>query len=756
MDFLSVVVVSICAVCIGASSPEELVNPLMGTDSVYTFSNGNLFPVTALPHGFNHWTIQTRGNAADGGWFFKQSDRVAYGIRCSHQPSPWINDYGNFLITPQVGESLTATADSYSPYNRTGASFHPYYMAVDMMRYQTKMELAPTMHAAILRLTFPAAVPHAPFEQTRRVIVTVPYDDMNTVKMDHQQGVITAEIHPTVGLGIFNYFALYFHMEVTGANGAKPYYGTVQSQTNSAKTFTAWFDFTPTADTRVITIKVGTSFISLQQAKWNMEHEISNSSLMQVASKAQMRWRSLLSRVDLHGQTDDHAKIFYTCLFKSLLFPRRIDEIDMKTLKRVHASPYAETSEPQPGPLVTDQGFWDGFRTTYPLLGLLYPDLLGPILEGWLNAYKEGGWLPKWASPGYRESMVGTFADVVLADAIFKGVPGFNYTLAYEAMRKDAFEAPPTNANGAKGRVAFTEYLKQGYIGIEDTSGAVARTLDFVFADWATYSVAAHLNRTADAMKLAERKNWYQNVYDSSTGLMRGKFANGSFWEPFDQFEWGGPYVEGGAWQYGWSVPWDPKGLAALHGGADKLAEKMLNIFKLPRKWRVGSYGQEIHEMTEMALANGGIFGQYDQGNQPGHHILYMFTALGPKYAHITQKWTRLVLQHLYTINDYPGDEDNGEMSSWFVLSSLGLYCLAPGDISPHYIVTMPLFPKTTLHFEQTRTSLDITVSNFSLSKPYITKATVDGYPLEGGKITHASVITGGTLAFSAGDAPAL
>ncbi len=419
-----------------------------------------------------------------------------------------------------------------------------------------------------------------------------------------------------------------------------------------------------------------------------------------------------------------------------MLFPRTFHE--PKTGGGIHHySPFS--GQVHDGPLVSDNGFWDTYRTVYPLLALISPTKLGEILSGWVNSYREGGWFPQWVSPGYRACMVGTHIDAVFADAVVKGIKGFDVETAYEGMRKHAFEVG--DEHGAYGRLGIASYLEKGYVPDEEHEGATARTLDYAYNDFCLSQIALALGKQEDAALFRGRALNYRHLYDPSVGFMRGKTAGGEWSEPWTEFRWGGGYVEGGAWQSTWAVQHDPQGLINLMGGEQPFLDKLSQLTQLDPKFEVGSYGFEIHEMTEMACAD---FGQYAHSNQPVHHALYLFAAAGR--PDLTQRWTREVMSRLYTPQYLPGDEDNGEMCAWYILNALGIYPLCPGH--PSYVFGSPLFRKATVKREG---APDLVVEADGPGV-YVKGITLDGLEFRGLSISHALLNQTTSLRFAMSD----
>jgi predicted alpha-1,2-mannosidase len=361
-------------------------------------------------------------------------------------------------------------------------------------------------------------------------------------------------------------------------------------------------------------------------------------------------------------------------MYRVGLFPTAMHEPDAQGHLH-HYSPY--DGRVHPGKAYTNNGFWDTHRTVYPLLAGLDPQGFGEIVDGLLAAYREGGWLPKWTSPGYRDCMVGTHVDAVIAEAFAHDIPGFDRHEAYAAIRQHAFT--PGDPGGRWGRVGLEPYEQLGYVD-DRIPHSVCRTLDFAYCDWCIAQVAARLGHDDDARTLTRRSRRYRHLWDPGVGFMRPRRADGTWAEPWDEFAWAPAYIEGGPWQHSWAVPHDLDGLAGLIGGRDALADKLERLFETPPRFGVGGYPEEIHEMTEMALArdrDGRSFGQYAHSNQPSHAVLWQLHELG-RHAFADAQITR-VCRDLYTPDDLPGDEDNGQMSAWYLLTTLGRRRPCPG-----------------------------------------------------------------------------
>jgi len=593
-----------------------------------------------------------------------------------------------------------------------GAIIKPYLFDATVAPYNIRIELTPTDHAAVLRVTFPikevVSAGESALKQEKRICFIEAAWDNHGVIADtggqYIKGRATQVHEDRMITSGFSMFILVESKEATDVDSHNDM--TCLRFRNDAGS---------------VIVRMATSFISHDQAKLNMRREVKNDkSFDQVSKESKTVWRNILKRVDVvdPGEHSEFASrnlaVFYTGLYRALMFPRRIDEFDANQ-QVVHYSPYDPHSQPggpvKKGVLVTDNGFWDTFRTVYPLLSLAYPDHLAVIIQGWLNAYSEGGWLPSWASPGYRNCMVGTFADVVIADAIVKGVTGFDLMMAKDALLKDAFEEPPKFSDGAVGKVGLREYIDNGFLAYDQRGGeVVSRTVDYGFADFATAQALQALiardedNKVFDsqakedlqrkAKTLLERsQRAYSSLFNKQSGLLTPRSRSDSRLPAgFSAIEWGNGYTEGSPWHH--SFP--PYGiytgnerelgkLVDLHGGKSKLLSKLKELLQTPSNFKFGSYGQQIHEMVEMRAV---AMGQYGHNNQPCHHLLYLFALLGDSKS--TQCLVRGVMSRAYGEDFYAGDEDNGEQGAWFVLSALGLFSVTPGTKS--YVLGSPIF----------------------------------------------------------------
>ena len=707
----------------------EQVNLLQGANSHFGMSQGNCFPLTALPFGMTHWCLQT----GEGPWVFEARARKVQGVRATHQPSPWIGDYGHFVVMAQVGEPRVSCETRSSAYRPDRTVFRPDTLCADLIRYDIRLEMTPTERCAVFRFRFPAT------EQAR--VLLDPCAGESGVWVDTERSRVEGYTRGSTGGTPENfacYFVAIFNCPMTGCLTFENGKDITEASERTGPRAGAAVTFTTQAG-ETVEMKIATSFLSIEQAERNLAREVGDRDFETVRTQARQVWEQALGRIEVEGGTEAQQRVFASCLYRMHLFPRKWHEYD-DAGEPVHFSPY--DGQAHPGVLYTDNGFWDTYRTVYPLLALLLPEQLNEILEGWTQACREGGWFPQWASPGYRACMVGTHVDAVMADAVARGVRGFDVATAYAGLRRHAFE--PGDAAGSYGRIGILDYLEKGYVST-DHHESVARALDYAYDDFCIAQVAAALGKEDDRRLFLERAQNYRHHYDPSVGFMRARNADGS-WAEFREFRWGDPYVEGGPWQSTWAVPHDPAGLIALMGGPEAFVAQLERMLTMPPHFEVGYYGFEIHEMTEMACVD---FGQYAHSNQPVHHVLYLFTAAGRPDR--TQYWVRRVLNELYTPDVFPGDEDNGEMSAWYVLSALGLFPLCPGH--PSWVFGSPLFPRARITLPDGGT-LTIEAERENAAQLYTAAVTLDGKRQERLWIDHATVSQGGVLRFTLTETP--
>ena len=702
--------------------PSEYVTTLMGTQSDFTLSTGNTYPAIALPWGMNFWTPQT-GKMGDG-WAYTYGAHTLRGLKQTHQPSPWINDYGQFSVMPVRGNDKLDEESRQSWFSHQSETAKPYYYSVYLADHDIKAEVAPTERAAIMRFTFP--------ESSESGVVIDAFDRGSAIEMIDDRTIAGYTTRNSGGVpeNFRNYFVMTFDkpfsgLELTDAPasykpGSKVLYPeggkSVEGDHAVAKVH-----FT-TARGEQVNVRIASSFISREQAFQNLK-ELGDMDFEGVKEQARKRWDEVLGAIEVEGGSIDQYRTFYSCLYRSVLFPRKFYEVTADG-QVVHYSPY--NGEVLPGYMYTDTGFWDTFRSLFPLLNLVYPSVNAEIQAGLANTYRESGFLPEWASPGHRGCMVGNNSASVVSDAILKGVtPEEDVETLYEAMASGTDKVHPTVSS--TGRLGHEYYNTLGYIpynvGINEN---VARSLEYAYDDWCIAQVAAKLGRPAEEQqKWLTRAQNYRNLFDPETRLMRGRNEDGSFQKPFSPYKWGDAYTEGNAWHYTWSVFHDVDGLASLMGGREAFATMLDSVFVVPPSYDDSYYGARIHEITEMQVAN---MGNYAHGNQPAQHMIYLYNYAGQPWK--AQWWAREVMDRLYMArpDGYCGDEDNGQTSAWYVFSALGFYPVCPG--SDEYILGSPLFRRATIHLEN-GAEIEIDAPENAPENRYVGAMQLDGKPWE-------------------------
>ena len=722
----------------------DYVNPLMGTDSTFELSNGNTYPAIATPWGMNFWTPMT-AKMGDG-WTYKYDDNKIRGIKQTHQPSPWLNDYAAFSLMAVTGDLKFQEDERASWFSHKAETVKPYYYKVYLADYDSTVEVSPSERAAHFKFTFP--------DSDKSFILLDAFSKGSMVKiLPKQKKIIGYSRYNNGGVpeNFHNYFVLEFNkdFEVTHTWGNDWRLNT-NSTENIGDHVGAIIGF-KTFDDEEVEVKVASSFISFEQAQLNLSREIGNNSFETTKNEARNTWEKELSRIKIYDDNLDHIKTFYSCLYRLLLFPRKFFEID-KEQKIVHYSPY--NGKVLPGYMFTDNGFWDTFRAVFPFFNLMYPELNSQIMEGLANTYKESGWLPEWASPGHRNVMIGSNSSPIISDAYLKGVKMKDSEVLFEAMLKNATTSknrPKSNGNviNSVGREGVEYYNALGYVpynvGINENA---ARTLEYAYADFTLAKMAQKMGKEELAKKFFNKSYNYKNLFDTKTKWMRGKNKEGDFQSPFNPLKWGDAFTEGNSLHYTWSVFHDIQGLIELMGGDDAFTSKLDEVFDMPPKFDDSYYGFTIHEIREMQIVN---MGNYAHGNQPIQHMIYLYNY--SKKAYKTQYRIRDVLTKLYapTPDGYCGDEDNGQTSAWYVFSALGFYPVTPAV--DQYVIGSPLFKKVELSLANGN-KFQISATNNSKENVYINSATLNGEIWDKSFIKFNSIQSGGKIDFRMSDKP--
>ena len=720
------------------AEPVDYVNPLVGTESKVSLSTGNTYPAIAMPWGMNFWMPQT-GKMGDGWAYVYWADKIR-GFKQTHQPSPWINDYGQFSILPMTGKAEFDQDKRASWFSHKAEIATPYYYRVYLADYDIVAELAPTERACAMRFTFP--------ESDKSYVMVDAFDRGSYVKILPEKQMIvgyTTKNSGGVPDNFKNYFVLKFDKPFTykaAVADGNLKEGDVEAQCNHAGAFIGF----KTKRGEVVNVQVASSFISEEQALRNLG-ELKDGNFDRIKAEGRKTWNNVLGKIEVDDQNIDHKRTFYSCLYRSVLFPRSFFEYDAKG-QVVHYSPY--NGEVLPGYMFTDTGFWDTFRALFPLLNVMYPSMNEKMQAGLVNAYKESGFLPEWASPGHRGCMVGNNSASIVADAYLKGLRGYDAEELWKAVVHGANNVHPQVSS--TGRLGYEYYNKLGYVPYDvKINENVARTLEYAYDDWCIYKFGKSLGKSDKELKpFLTRAMNYKNVFDPETKLMRGRNKDGKFQSPFSPFKWGDAFTEGNSWHWTWCVFHDPQGLINLMGGKKEFVGMLDSVFAVPPVFDDSYYGGTIHEIREMQIMN---MGNYAHGNQPIQHMLYLYDYAGEPWK--GQYWIREAMDKLYTPNPdgYCGDEDNGQTSAWYVFSAMGFYPVCPG--SNQYAIGVPYFDKMTLHLENGKT-LTITAKGNGCDTRYVNGMTLNGVTYNHNYLTHSDVMNGGNVVFDMSKTPNL
>ena len=737
---------SICMWQAQAQTPVDYVSTLVGTLSKHSLSTGNTYPAIALPWGMNFWTPQT-GKMGDGWAYTYDADKIR-GFKQTHQPSPWINDYGQFSIMP-VTLNSTFSSDAVermfdederaSWFSHKSEIAKPHYYKVYLADHDVVTEITPTERAAMFRFTFP--------EKDYSYVVVDAFDNGSYLKIIPEENKIigyTTKNNGGVPENFKNYFVIVFDKSfvIQATNTVKTSNSefSKESKSDHSKAIIGF----PTRKGEIVHARVASSFISFEQAELNLR-ELGNRSFDEVKAAGRDRWNEVLGKIEVEDKDIDRLRTFYSCLYRSVLFPRSFYEYDANG-QIVHYSPY--NGKVLPGYLFTDTGFWDTFRCLFPFLNLLYPEMNQKMQEGLINTYKESNFFPEWASPGHRDCMVGNNSASILTDAYLQGIQVKEPDVLWEGITYTANNTHPKIRS--TGRLGYEYYNRLGYVPCDvNINESAARTLEYAYNDWCIYQLGKALGKSEQEINVyAERSMNYKNLFNKKYNLMCGKKENGAFNEPFSPFKWGGDFTEGNALHYTWSVFHDPQGLIDLMGGKKTFNQMMDTVFSLPPVFDDSYYGFTIHEIREMQIMN---MGNYAHGNQPIQHMIYLYSYAGQPWK--TQYWIRQVMDRLYNATEkgYPGDEDQGGMSSWYVLSALGIYSVCPG--TDEYVFGAPLFKKATITMDDGKKFI-IKADENSKDNVYIQSATLNGKDYTKNFIRYSDIIFGGILQFKMGDKP--
>ena len=730
--FSMLIALTVCVTAMGRNyEPVDYVSTLVGTQSSYAISTGNTYPAVCMPWGMNFWTPQT-GKMGDGWTYTYTADKLR-GFKQTHQPSPWINDYGQFTIMPETGETPIFDEEKRASwFSHKAEVATPYYYRAYLADYDVVTELAPTERAAIMRITFP---------ENKSYVVVDAFDKGSYVKIMPKERMIvgyTTKNSGGVPQNFKNYFVMKFDKDFTytaAVTDGRINTADVKAECNHAGGIVGF----KTIRGEQVNVRIASSFISEEQALENLK-ELGSDSFDEVKARGRNTWNDVLGRIEVKSDDIDHLRTFYSCLYRSVLFPRSFYEKNAKG-EIVHYSPY--NGEILPGYMFTDTGFWDTFRCLFPLLNVMYPSMNEKMQAGLVNAYKESGFLPEWASPGHRGCMVGNNSASIVADAYLCGLKNYDAETLWQAVVHGAGAVHPTVSS--TGRLGYEYYNKLGYVPYDvKINENVARTLEYAYDDWCIYEFGKALGKSKKELEPFRKRAFnYRNVFDSESKLMRGRLKNGKFQSPFSPLKWGDAFTEGNAWHYTWSVFHDPAGLIQLMGGKQTFNNMLDSVFNVPPLFDDSYYGSVIHEIREMQIMN---MGNYAHGNQPIQHMIYLYGYSGEPWK--TQYWIRQTMQRMYNANPdgYCGDEDNGQTSAWYVFSAMGFYPVCPG--AGEYVLGAPYFDEMTLHLENGR-NVNIKANGNTDDNCYVNSLTLNGKPYSKNYIKRSDLMQGAQFVYN-------
>ncbi len=711
-----------------AAEPDLLryVNTLQGTNSHYGFSNGNTYPAIAVPFPVHSFSPQTGKNG--NGWKYQYDSTRIRGFQQVHQCSPWMNDYAVFSMMPVTGDLVVDEDERATPFSHGNETAKPHYYSV-RLNNGIRAEISPAERSGHMRFSFPKG--------RDAWLVFDGYTGTSQVRIDPEHRRITGYVRN--GALVPENFRCYFILEFD-----QPFreYGTWENLSNSLSKENLFAEgegagaFVRFRTGATVQVKVSSSYISPEQAELTLQREIgTHTSLEETREEAADAWNELLGRVKVEGGSDADLATFYSCMFRASLFSHKFYEIDSGG-NPYYYSPY--DGKVHNGYMYTDNGFWDTFRSQFPLTNLLHREMQGRYMQSLLDAQEQSGWLPTWSCPGPSGVMIGNHAISLLTDAWMKGIRSFDPEQALKAYFHEITNKGPFG--GSNGREGHTAYFELGYVPTPEVGEATAKTLEYAYDDFCAFQLARAVGNKFFENVFGRQMFNYRNVWDPGVGFMRGRLSDGRWRPDFNPVEWGGPFTEGNSIQYSWSVFHDIAGLIGLMGGKSSFVEKLDSLFETTSDFDVGTYGREIHEMTEMVEAG---IGQYAHGNQPVQHVPYLYNYAGQPWK--TQERVRMVMQRLYnaTENGFPGDEDQGGLSSWYVLSALGIYSVCPG--TDQYVIGSPLFETATLQLENGN-QFRIIAENNSPENVYIESATLNGESHTKNWITYEDIMQGGEL----------
>ena len=706
---LFIILAGLLCSCNFNSTPDNLnhepsvlsyVNPFIGTGG-----HGHTYPGASMPFGMMQLSPDTRLDGWDGCSGYHFSDSYIYGFSHTHLSGTGISDYGDILLMPTNAIKFNNGADGKKGYrahfSHENEKASPGYYQVHLDSTEIEVSLTVTKRAGVHRYKFPK-------DQKQVVILDLEHRDK---LLEHKINLInTTEIN---GRRHSKAWAekqmLFYHIKFS-----RPY---SNAQFNETKTKIA-FEF-ENQESDTLLVNVGISAVDEDGALKNLNAEIGSKSFEQIKNEAEYAWKKQLNKIDVSSSDQDKLVNFYTSLYHTMLAPNLYQDVDGRYRGmdlKVHQNKDFE--------YYTVFSLWDTYRATHPLYTIIEQERTNDFIHTFLAKYDEGGIMPIWDLSGnYTHCMIGYHAVPVIADAYLKGIDEFNAEKALQAMKYSA----------TRDKLGLKYYKELGFIPVEQEAESVSKTLEYAYDDWAIAQMAKKMNKTEDFKIYTERAQYYKNVFDPSTGFMRGRYRN-TWFTPFDPYEVNFNYTEANSWQYSFYVPQDINGFIKLLGGKDKLEQQLDALFSANNK----TSGAHQVDIT-------GLIGQYAHGNEPSHHIAYLYNFINKPHKTQEKVYQILTEQYKNTPDGISGNEDCGQMSAWYVLSSMGFYPVTPASDS--YIIGTPLFDQVTIHLENGN-NFTITTENLSDQNKYIKSVTLNNTDYPYSFIKHHDIMKGGNLVF--------
>jgi len=700
------------------------VNPFIGSDG-----HGHTYPGAVMPFGMIQLSPDTRLSGWDGCSGYHYSDSVIYGFTHTHLNGTGCLDYGDILLMPVDDKSSVLNSEYSSKFNHSNEKAFPAYYSVVLDKFDIEAEFTVTKRCGIHHYTFPESVsPAVILDLSHRDLTLDSYIEIinnNEIRGYRHSSAWAKDqvIFFEIKLGNpFEKVELYLN-DTLNSTSTKLKGRNVKAKIIFKK------NLSQSSKSTNVYLSIGISGTSIDGAKNNLKIEIptlpDSNIFKNTLIKSKNEWNNELGKITVDGGMECDKQIFYTAMYHTFLNPNLFSDTDGKYRgldKKNHTS--------SKGDVYTVFSLWDTYRAFHPLLTIIDTKRTNDFINTFINQYKQGGLLPVWElAANETNCMIGYHSVSVIADAYLKGIKNYDTLLVFEAMKK--------SANQEKNGVA--EFNKTGFLLSEKEHESVSKTLEYAYDDWCIAMMAKKLGITKDYFEFIQRAQFYKNLFDSSTGFMRAKY-NCGWYSPFDPTEINSNYTEANAWQYSFYVPQDISGMINLYGSKQNMANKLDELFSASQKLT----GRDQPDVT-------GLICQYAHGNEPSHHIAYLYDYVNQPWK--TQKLVHEICNKMYSCkpNGLCGNEDCGQMSAWYVFSSIGFYPVCPGQMQ--YAIGTPRFAKTIINIENGKHFI-IQAKNLNDSNYYIQSIYLNGKLYDKYYINHSDIINGGLLIFEMGNKP--